>query len=138
MIKWPRISRTVNTASVGEFPSRISAANAIAKSPYLWLSGCFCPGRNIFNSFPSLPTKFLKRDWKLLKVNFQEIKDELVVGSPFFFFTKTDLNLEQILVKEWRVFSVCSDDFEQEVEFIYLFILINSLFILRKIKYTMK
>ena len=34
-IRCPRISSTENMASEGDFPSRISAANAIAKSPQL-------------------------------------------------------------------------------------------------------
>ena len=59
MIKCPRVPRTANIASVDEISSRISAVYSTAKSPQLWPSGCFCTGRNVVNSFPSLLTKCL-------------------------------------------------------------------------------
>ena len=52
LIKCPRILSTSKRASIGVFPSKISAAKAIAKGPQLYPSFCFWTGKKLtINSF---------------------------------------------------------------------------------------
>ena len=60
MIKCPRILSTSKRASVGDFPSKISAATDIAKGSQLYTSACFWTGKKLtMNSF----TQFLYNAW---------------------------------------------------------------------------
>ena len=43
-------------ASIGEAPSKISAAKAIEKTPQLYPSGCFCTGKNEMTTLPRWST----------------------------------------------------------------------------------
>ena len=47
LIKCPRILSTSKRASIGDFPSKISAVKAIAKGPQLYLSICFWTGKKL-------------------------------------------------------------------------------------------
>ena len=52
LIKCPRSLSTSKCASIGDFPSKISVAKAIAKKPQLCSSVCFWAGKTLaMNSF---------------------------------------------------------------------------------------
>ena len=56
LIKCPRILSTLKRASIGDFPSNISAVRAIAKGPQLYTSVCFWTDR-CMNTFSIYPTE---------------------------------------------------------------------------------